>query len=340
MTRARRQYDAVDPDHRLIAAELERRWNEALRMQALIEQELDALRREQPQQLSEEQRQQLLAMGEDVGLVWNHPRASVELKKRILRCVLEEIMVRVEEQRIVMVLHWRGADHTELQFAKNRTGQHRWTNDQDLIELVRALARQIPDGLIASLLNRMGKRTAHGHTWTKARVCTLRSDHQIAVYREGERAERGELTREEAAAYVGLHVMAMRRLIARGEIVAKQFSAGTPWVIRKNDLDAFKWQLHRELADQLSIHTRLLEVEAGQIAMNGEARRAHLPTDRAHGPIVGRLHRENLQSRRRRLPRGSAMRAEPPSAPRFRLRPRSRRFSKNHREVLPPFPCR
>ena len=245
VTRARRQYDAVDPDHRLVAAELERRWNEALRTQTLIGQELDALRREQPQQLSEEQRQQLLAMGEDVGLVWNHPRASVELKKRILRCVLEEIVVRVEEQRIAMVFHWRGADHTELQFAKNRTGQHRWTNDQDLIELVRALARQIPDGLIASLLNRMGKRTAHGHTWTKVRVCTLRSDHQIAVYREGERAERGELTLEEAAAYVGLHVRAMRRLIARGEIVANQFSAGTPWVIRKNDLDAFQCQLHR-----------------------------------------------------------------------------------------------
>jgi len=109
---------------------------------------------------------------------------------------------------------------------------------------VRALARQIPDGLIASLLNRMGKRTAHGHTWTKVRVCTLRSDHQIAVYREGERAERGELTLEEAAAYVGLHVMAMRRLIARGEIAANQFSAGTPWVIRRDALDAFRCHLH------------------------------------------------------------------------------------------------
>jgi len=243
VTRARRQYDAVDPDHRLVAVELERRWNEALRTQAVIEQELDALRREQPQQLSEDQRQQLMAMGDDIGLVWNHPRASVELKKRILRSILEEIVVRVAEQRIAMVLHWRGGDHTELQFAKNRTGQHRWTTDQDLVTLVRALARQMPDGLIAAALNRMGKRTVHGHTWNKTRVATLRNDHHVAVYRPGEREERGELTLEEAAAYLKLNVMTMRRVISRGEIAANQICAGAPWVIRRSDLDAARNRL-------------------------------------------------------------------------------------------------
>jgi excisionase family DNA binding protein len=238
VARARRQYDAVDPDHRLVAGELERRWNEALHTQGVIEEELEVLRREQPQQLSDDQRGQLMAMGDDLAMVWNHPRGSVALKKRLLRSVLEEIVVRVAEQQVAMVLHWCGGDHTELQFAKNRTGQHRWATDQDLIALVRALARQMPDGLIAAALNRMGKRTVHGHTWNKTRVAALRNDHQIAVYRLGEREERGELTLDEAAAYLRLNVMSMRRIIARGEIAANQFCAGAPWVIRRSDLDA------------------------------------------------------------------------------------------------------
>jgi excisionase family DNA binding protein len=240
VARARRQYDAVDPDNRLVASELERRWNETLRTQATIEEELEVLRREQPQQLSEPQREQLVAMGEDIALVWNHPHASVALKKRVLRSVLEEIVVRVAEQRIEMVLHWCGGDHTALEFAKNRTGQHRWATDQDLVALVRALARQMPDGLIAAMLNRMGKRTVHGHTWNRTRVATLRNEYQIAVYRDGERAQRGELTLEEAAAYLNLNAMAMRRMIARSEIAANQFCAGAPWVIRRSDLDALR----------------------------------------------------------------------------------------------------
>src|SRR5882724_2122628 len=108
VVRARRQYDAVDPDHRLVVGELERRWNETLRTQATIEEELEALRREQPQQLSEDQRAQLIAMGDDIASVWAHPHASAALKKRLLRTVLEEIVVRVTEHSIAMVLHWRG----------------------------------------------------------------------------------------------------------------------------------------------------------------------------------------------------------------------------------------
>lgn len=64
VARARRQYDAVDPEHRLVASELERRWNEALRAQVMIEEELESLRREPHQQLSEEQSEHLIAMGE------------------------------------------------------------------------------------------------------------------------------------------------------------------------------------------------------------------------------------------------------------------------------------
>jgi hypothetical protein len=199
VARARRQYDAVDPDHRLVAAELERRWNEALEQQAHLDQELTALQESQPTRLSEAQQERLMQLGEDLSRLWHHPQSSPEIKKRILRTVLHEIIARCDGEIVALTLHWQGGDHTAMQFTKSKTGEHRWAAPQDLVALVRELARQQSDQGITAILNRLGKRTAKGHTWTETRVRTFRNDHQIAAYREGERAERGELTLPEAA---------------------------------------------------------------------------------------------------------------------------------------------
>ena len=98
-----------------------------------------------------------------------------------------------------MVLHWQGGDHTALQLKINGAGRHRWTVPEDTLSLIRGLARLMPDQQIARLLNRAGKPTGRGNGWTKARVCSFRSHHGIAVYRESEWAERGEITLEAAA---------------------------------------------------------------------------------------------------------------------------------------------
>ena len=198
-SRARRQYDAVDPENRLVAAELERRWNERLREVARIEEQLSALSSVPTQPMTEEQRSRLLVLGADLDRAWHHAAASVETRKRILRAVLKEIVVRAGEAKLELKLHWHGGDHTELCVAKNRTGMHRWKTDADVEALIHALARLMPDAAVAALLNRSGKRTAKGHTWTEARVRSFRGDHRIAVYREGERAERGEMTLHETA---------------------------------------------------------------------------------------------------------------------------------------------
>ncbi len=169
--RARRQYDAVDPEHRLVAAELERRWNERLREASRLEDELAAIGNATPQALNCAERDRLLALGTDLQTAWNHPSASPTTRKRILRTVLKEIVVRVNETHLDAKLHWQGGDHTEMMVPRNRHGAHRWTTDGDVEEQICALARMMPDGAIASLLNRWGKRTAKGHTWTATRVC-------------------------------------------------------------------------------------------------------------------------------------------------------------------------
>ena len=152
-----------------------------------------------------------------------------------LRSILEEIVVFVEPTRLRLKLHWKGGDHTELDVVKNRVGQHRRKTNDATEQLITDLARLLPDGTIASLLNRLAIRTAKGNTWTQHRVCTFRNDHGITVYREGERNERGELILHEAATRLGVSKMTIVRLIKDGVLPAKQTCAGAPYVIRQCD---------------------------------------------------------------------------------------------------------
>ena len=236
-THARRQYDAVDPGNRLVAGELERRWNERLAVVARLEEQIQSLQNEQPRALRDDERATLLALADDLPRLWNHPAASSETRKRILRAVLNEIIVTVEADRLRLVLHWQGGDHTRLEVAKNRTGQNRWKTDVATVQLVRELARILPDHSIAPLLNRLGIRSAKGQSWTQLRVRNFRSVHQIAVYREGERAARHELILHEASSRLGVSKMTVVRLIRDGLLPARQICVGAPYVIHEDDLD-------------------------------------------------------------------------------------------------------
>jgi excisionase family DNA binding protein len=235
--RAHRQYDAVDPENRLVIGDLERRWNERLAEVVRLDDELRVARDKLPPAITEAERAEILALGTDLQRLWNHSAASAVTKKRILRAVLEEIIVTVDPGRLQLKLHWKGGDHTTLEVVKNRAGQHRWKTDTATERLIRDLARLLPDGSIASVLNRLGVRTAKGHTWTQQRVRTFRNDHDVAVYREGERAERGEVILHEAANRLGISKMTAVRLIKDGLLPAKQTCIGAPYVIRETDLD-------------------------------------------------------------------------------------------------------
>ena len=74
--------------------------------------------------------------------------------------MLEEIIVNLEPGQLRLKLHWKGGDHTTLEVVKNRRGQHRWKTDMATEQLICDLARLLPDNNIASVLNRLGVRTA------------------------------------------------------------------------------------------------------------------------------------------------------------------------------------
>jgi excisionase family DNA binding protein len=235
--RAQRQYDAADPENRLVTGELEQRWNERLVAVRDLELEIDRLNADKAPALTEADRERLMALGQDLVQAWESPGATPETRKKIVRTVISEIIVDVVGDTLDLIVHWEGGDHTRLAVKRNRAGQTRWTTDTGVVDLVRALARQMPDETIAAVLNRSGKTTGHGNSWTRGRICSLRRQYDIAIYREGERAERGEATLDEAAAFLALSKSTIRRLIAEGALPAHQHCKGAPWIIRQTDLE-------------------------------------------------------------------------------------------------------
>ena len=225
--------------NRLVAGELERRWNEALQVVHRIEGEIAALDAERPPPLGEKERQHLMQLGADLERAWLHPAASAAIRKRILRAALNEIIVRIENGFIEMVLHWQGGDHTALKLKMNTVGKHRWTVPEDTLILVRELARQMPDKQIARLLNRAGKPTGRGNGWTEVRVRSFRHHHEIAIFRPGEWADRGEITLKAAPKIIGVTPMTALRMIQRGDLKGRQLCRGAPWVIKAEDVAVF-----------------------------------------------------------------------------------------------------
>jgi len=232
--RTRQQYNAVDPANRLVAGELERRWNEALQRVSDLEEGLRAIVVEDS--VSDEERQSLLALGEDLACVWDNPATSPEVKKRIARTLVKEIVVFEEGRGIKAIVHWQGGEHSEVRVPRLTYRESASPTNQDTVEIIRTLARQMADRFIAQVLNRLKIPTAKGHTWNEARVCAIRNGYEIAVYRDGEREARGEIHMLEAARELGVERRVIGDLIKSGHLRASQACGRAPWVIRREDL--------------------------------------------------------------------------------------------------------
>lgn len=232
--RTRRQYDAVDPANRLVAAELEARWNAALlqvtEAEARLQAESEAL-----SPLDDKQRSQLLTLGANLHALWNDPIAPMEIKKRILRTVIHEIVVDVNRSvgQVEMRIHWAGG-HTMVCVRKNRSGRNGNATNPDVVELVREWAKAWSDGYIAAMLNRLGHQTGPGNTWNQTRVKNLRLHHNIPVFAEG--GQRPWLTMVEAAELLGVSVAVVRTMVNHKLLPAHQVTKGVPWMIQREDL--------------------------------------------------------------------------------------------------------
>lgn len=102
-----------------------------------------------------------------------------ELKKRILRTVLEEVVVdEPSPERLKLVLHWKGGVHTRLELARLSRGGAQRTAEEDL-DIIRKMAVRYGDDDIARVLNKLGRRTGKGMAWSEVGVKTARRNHGI-----------------------------------------------------------------------------------------------------------------------------------------------------------------
>jgi hypothetical protein len=228
---ARRQYDAVDPDNWLVVGEHKRRWNERLREERWLHDELHALSAAPSHGLTPGEREALLRLGANVERAWHAEGATIATRKRIVRMLIEEIVVRMEDDGLDLVIP--GQARIIPLYGCARTARERTVGVLTPTSSIWCgrWPGKMPDMGIAAAANRTGKTTAKGHSWTRTRVATLRNIYGIAVYREGERAERGEATLDETTERVAVSPATVRRLIVEGVLPASQICNGAPWVI-------------------------------------------------------------------------------------------------------------
>ena len=112
--RAQRQYDATDPENRLVAGELERRWNERLVAVRDLELEIDRLDADEAPALTVADREKLMVLGRDLLRAWESPGTTPETRKKIIRTVISEIIVDIVGDNLELIVHSEGGDHTRL----------------------------------------------------------------------------------------------------------------------------------------------------------------------------------------------------------------------------------
>lgn len=237
--RAWKQYDSVDPDNRLVADELERRWNTALERITEIESRVkkEQSRRQHDRPLSSDS---LGALADDLDQVWNDPEADARLKKRIVRTLIEELVVDIdtEAHEVEVIIHWKGGVHSVVRAPRRRRGQNRAHTATDIVEAVRLLARVCTDEVVARYLNRNGLLTGRGNRWTRERVVSLRYRRKIAVNTPARQEAEGWMNLTQAAKHVGVSTVTLRSAVERGRIKAEHPLPDGPWVFCRRDLDA------------------------------------------------------------------------------------------------------
>ena len=236
---ARRQYDAIDPANRLVARELERRWECSLEEHSRIQAEAGARLEALQESLSAEERAQLQRLAQDLPSLWHAPSTRVQDKKRIVRCLIENVVVTVPEQNPLQAqVHWAGGEVTTLEVPKGKSGVHRYITDPEVVALVRLLAAEFADDQIARILHRKRLKTSKGLAFNAQRVTNIRARYDIPGHTRAKLGGEAHVyTVEQAAQLLGVSRKTLDKWIATGLLRARQLTQGAPWQVQVSEVD-------------------------------------------------------------------------------------------------------
>ncbi len=290
-TRAERRYRAVDPDNRLVARGLETEWEKALADLATAQNALEQRRRRRPAPLTGAEHAAVLALAEDLPAVWDAPTTTDKDRKQLLHALLDEVVITITRNpgagQADLLIRWKGGATTDLTLAIRRAQPKIRTSD-DTIDLITRLAAHHPDTVIAGILNRQGKRTARGLSYTASRVQSLRYHRNIPAYQPTPGTVEGDLlTVADAAKTLGTAPSTLHRWINDGFIPAEHDTPGAPWRIRLTDnlrnlfVDTAPdgWQVMQDATKTLGVSRQTVL----QRVKRGELQAVHVTTGRRKG---------------------------------------------------------
>jgi hypothetical protein len=231
------QYDAVDARNRLVACELERRWNAKLEEIQTVKQRLSTLDQNR-YSLNSEQEARIRFMGENFAEIWESDVCPPALKKMIFRTIVEEIIVcaDAEKRTLQFTIHWKGGAHTRVEMQRPRSATDTAT-PMEALEIIRRMAVRSGDDQIASVLNRLGYSTGKGKRWNQNRVATVRRNYSIAGQRRA-LSDPERVSLSEAARICQVSHNTIERLVEAGLLKREQPVPRAPWEIRRADLEA------------------------------------------------------------------------------------------------------
>ncbi len=231
--RARRKFDACEPENRLVGRTLERTLEEALGESEREQRKLAELEHRRPEPLTSTERQALTRLGRELPRLWTAETTTPRDRKELLRTLISEIIVTVREdpRRAEIEIVWEGGAHTELLVPLIRRGPETTRTSEDTIELIRQLAAHHPDHQIAAILNKQGRLTGTGLPFTEPRVKRARKQHQIPAAPPPD-PDSGIFSIAQAADELGVAHTTIYRWLQAGLLPGEQTTPHAPWRIR------------------------------------------------------------------------------------------------------------
>jgi hypothetical protein len=247
---AERRYEEVDPAQRLVAATLERRWNDALLSLEELKKQYAEFERQKARVATPEQKAKVLALAQDLPRLWHAPTTQPRDRKRMLRLLIKDITAEKQHGARHAILHirWQGGALSDVRVDLPPPRAEAIRYPQPMVARVRDLARSLTDQQIVAELNRLNELSATGRPHTLATIRWIRWKYQIPPPAL-KRAE--ETTVPELAEKVGVHPGIVYYWIKRGIISTRRLNGGSRvWIT----IDEPK--LH-ELRDRVSRSTKL-----------------------------------------------------------------------------------
>jgi hypothetical protein len=167
--------------NRLVARELERRFEKALAALESIEDEMGKAIQTLDKPLSAEEQELLRSYSRNLPLLWSAPGTRAQDRTRLVRCLIDKVVVDVPKSASTLKarVHWSGGECTTIELPRGKIGVHRYVSDPELIALMGKLAKEFSDVQIARILNRKGLRTPKRLSFTAHRVACLRHNYAI-----------------------------------------------------------------------------------------------------------------------------------------------------------------